>query len=84
MALMTHPLRLKRVYITFTLRRNKWIAKHIPRRCMLVSVGLILAGLSIPALLILNFFPITQLLSIVSFALAATGGIMTLILCGEI
>lgn len=84
MALLTHPLSLKRVYITFTFRRDKWIGKLIPRRCMVVSVGLILGGLSIPALMMLNFLPITPLLCIVSFALVATGGIMTLILCGEI
>jgi hypothetical protein len=34
--------------IAFTKKRDKFIEKLIPRRCMVVSVGLITTGMSIP------------------------------------
>jgi len=64
--------------------RDKPIRKRLPRRCMVVSVGLILAALSIPALMAIHLLPITLLLGFVGVALAASGGVMALIFCGEI
>jgi hypothetical protein len=51
---------------------------------MVISVGLILAGLSIPVLMVIHLLPATFFLGFVGFALAATGGVMALIFCGEI
>jgi hypothetical protein len=64
--------------------RDNPIRRRAPRRCMVVSVGLILAGLSIPALMVLHLLPITLLLAFVGLALAASGGVMALIFCGEL
>jgi hypothetical protein len=44
---------------------------------------MLLAGLGIPALMAIKLLPITLLLGFVSFALNVTGGVITLILCGE-
>jgi hypothetical protein len=78
----TYQQRTQRVALTW--KWDEFIEKHIPRRCMLVSVGLILAGMSIPALMLIHLLPVTFFLGFVGFALAATGGIMALTYCGEI
>jgi len=70
--------------MALTWKLDEFIEKLIPRRCMLVSVGLILAGMSIPALMLIHLLPVTFFLGFVGFALAATGGIMALTYCGEI
>jgi hypothetical protein len=64
--------------------RGSSAGKRMPRRCMVVSVGLILAGLSIPALMVLHLLPVTFWLAFVGIALAESGGVMALILCGEL
>ena len=56
----------------------------MPRRCMVVSVGLIFAGMSIPMLMLVLALPLSLLLGFLGFALAATGGVLSLIFCGEI
>jgi hypothetical protein len=53
-------------------------------RCMIVSAGLILVGLSIPALMAFGLLTASFSLAFVGFALAATGGVLALIFCGEI
>jgi hypothetical protein len=60
------------------------IKKLMPRRCMVIATGLILAGLSIPALMTMQLLPVTLLLGFAGFALVATGGVMSIIFCGEI
>lgn len=63
---------------------GKFIKKLIPRSCTALAITMILAGLSIPALMALNLLPITLVLGFAGFALAATGGVIALIFCGEI
>ncbi len=70
--------------VASTWRWDVFIERLLPRRCMLVSVGLILAGLSLPALMLIHLLPVTFFLGFVGFALVATGGTMALIFCGEI
>jgi hypothetical protein len=84
MATLTHNYKPNLALIALIKKRDEFIEKLIPRRCMLVSVGLILAGFSIPVLMLLQFIPATFLLGFVGFALAATGGVLALTLCGEI
>jgi hypothetical protein len=84
MALLTHSLNLRRVRIIYIKSRNEWIGKLIPRRCMVAPTVSILSGLSIPVLMMLSFLPVTTPLILVSLTLVATGGIIALILCGEI
>jgi hypothetical protein len=56
----------------------------LPRRCMVISVGLILAGMGVVGLMVLELLPVTFLVAFSGFALTAAGGICTLIFCGEI
>jgi hypothetical protein len=70
--------------IAATYHREKFLEELIPRSCMVVSLGLILAGLSIPVLMAVQLLPISLLLVFVGFGLVAVGGVMTLIFCGEI
>jgi hypothetical protein len=84
MATLTKTYQPKEQRVALTWKWDEFIEKLIPRRCMLVSAGLILAGLSIPALMLFHVLPATFFLGFVGFALAATGGVMALILCGEI
>ena len=65
-------------------KRDEFIEKLMPRRCMVVSVGLIFGGMSIPFLMLVQVFPLSLFLGFLGFALAATGGVLTLIYCGEI
>jgi hypothetical protein len=70
--------------IDFIKKRDDFIEKIIPRRCMVVSVGLIFAGMSIPLLMEVGLLQVSFLLGFVGFALVATGGILALIYYGEI
>ncbi len=63
---------------------DKWISRLVPRPCMLVSMGLILAGLCIALLMLLEFIPASLLLGFVGLALIATGGVLVLVYSGEI
>jgi len=51
---------------------------------MVVSVGMILAGMGMVFLMVLELLPVTLLLALAGFALTAAGGVMALIFCGEI
>jgi len=84
MASLTHSFKPKLAYIIFVKKRDDFIEKHMPRNCMVVSTALILVGLGIPLLMAVQLLPITWLLAFVGFAIAATGGVMALIFCGEI
>jgi hypothetical protein len=72
------------MHIAFANKHDEFIERLRPRRCMVVSVGLILAGMSIPALMILQILPATLLLGFLTLALIATGGVLVLFYCGEI
>ena len=56
----------------------------LPRRCMLVSVGLVLAGLGIPLLMVLQLLPASLLLGLVGFGMTVIGGVLALVFCGEL
>jgi hypothetical protein len=51
---------------------------------MVVSAGLILAGLSLPTLMAVQLLPLNLLLCFAGFALVASGGILALIMDGEL
>ena len=85
MATLTHtyhrqyPLRL-----ALARKIDLIIEALLPRRCMVVSVSLVLAGLSIPLLMVIGLIPVNLLLGFIGFALTAMGGVLSLTLCGEI
>jgi hypothetical protein len=70
--------------IDFIKKRDDFIERIVPRRCMLVSVGLIFAGMSIPLLMQVGLLQVSLLLGFVGFGLVATGGVLALIYDGEI
>ena len=84
MAALTQSYKPRLARIFFIKKRDKFIEKLKPRRCMVVSVGLILAGWSIPALMVIQLLPATLLLGLVGLALVVTNGVLALVLCGEI
>ncbi len=75
----SHTLRL-----TLAKKLDETIETLLPRRCMIISVSLLLAGLGIPLLMCLGLLPVNLLLGLLGFALTATGGVLALTLCGEI
>ena len=84
MATLTHTYRPKLFRLSLIKKWDNFIENLLPRRCMLVSVGLILSGLSLPMLIAVGLLPATWLLAFLGFALAAIGGVLALTLCGEI
>jgi hypothetical protein len=65
-------------------KTDELIEKLMPRPRTVVSTALIIAGMSIPALGSFGLLTFTILLGLASFALVATGGVLTLIFWGEI
>lgn len=84
MVTLTQNYRPTTMRITLIRKRDALIERLLPRRSTVVSVGMILAGISIPALMAFNLLPVTLLLAFVGFALVAVGGVLTLVYCGEI
>ena len=74
-----HTLRL-----TIAKKVDKTIEALLPRRCMVISVSLVLAGLGIPFLMVVGLLPVNLLLGFIGFALTMTGVVLALTLCGEI
>ncbi len=57
---------------------TKWIIGLIPRKCMLVSVGLTLLGISIPFLMVLAVIPVTLALGFLGLVLTSVGCVLIL------
>ncbi len=63
---------------------DRTLGRRLPRRCMVVAAGLVLAGLSIPLLMATQLLPTTLLVGFVALVLMAAGGGLLLTWCGEI
>jgi hypothetical protein len=72
------------VHIVFVKTRIPFIKIRGPRLCMVISAGILFAGLSIPVLMAVELLPLTLGLGFVSCALIGTGGGLGLILNGEL
>lgn len=84
MAAVTQNYKPNVMRIVFTKKRDALIERLMPRRCMVVSVGMILAGIGIPALMAFKLLPVSLVLGFVAFALVAVGGVLALVYCGEL
>ena len=84
MATLTQVYKPKLARIVFTKKLDRFVEKLMPRRCMVVSVGLILAGLIIFVLMAVQWLPLSLMLGLVGFALVVTGGVLALVFCGEL
>lgn len=76
--------KIKKIQFAWIKKRDVIIERLTPRPCMMVSMGLILTGLGIPAFMVLGILPVSLLLGFVGFILAAIGGVLLLFFCGEI
>ncbi len=56
----------------------KRVERRLPRRCMLISVGMLLAGLSVPFLMGLTLIPSSLFLGFLGMAFASIGCVLTL------
>ena len=84
MAAVTENYRPNVMRIVFVKKRDVLIERLMPRRCMVVSVGMILAGIGIPALMAFKLLPVSLFLGFAGFALVAVGGVLALVYCGEL
>jgi len=84
MTTLTNDFKPTLIRIAITKDFDKLFEKLIPPPRMVVSVGLILAGMVIPLLMAVQLLQLSFLLGFVGFCLVSTGGVLTLIFCGEI
>lgn len=84
MAAVTQNYKPNTLRIGFIRKRDDLIEKLLPRRCMVISVGMIFAGIGIPALMAFKLLPVSLLLAFLGLALAAVGGVLALVYCGEL
>ena len=84
MATLTQTYKPATARITFARKFDNLLEGLLPRRRTVVPVGMLLAGLGIPALMVFNILPLSMTLGFVSLALMAVGGVMALVCCGEI
>jgi hypothetical protein len=84
MATLTQNYRPTALRITFVNKRDALIERLLPRRRTVVSVGMILAGMGIPALMAFKILPLSLLLGLVGLALVGIGGVLVLVYSGEL
>lgn len=84
MATLTQNYRPTALRITFVNKRDAFIERILPRRRTVVSTGMILAGMGIPALMAFKVLPLSLLLGFVGLALIGVGGVLALFYSGEL
>jgi len=84
MAVRTHPYKIITAPQVISQKSATFVWKNKPRRCMVYSVGLMLAGMGIPFLMAIGLLPISLLLGFIGFGLTMTGGVMAFVFYGEI
>ena len=84
MTTLTQTYRPTVMRVPLSARLDRAIEQLIPRRCMIVSVGLLLAGMGIPLLMAMGMLPVNLLTAAIGLALTALGGVLSLTMCGEI
>ncbi len=57
---------------------TRWLKSRLPRRCMLISTSLLLAGLGVPFLMGLTIIPASLSLGLIGMASACIGCVLTL------
>lgn len=63
---------------------DRTLGRMVPRRCMVIAVGLIVGGLTLALLMAIDLLPATFALGLLGWALVAFGGYRLLTGCGEI
>lgn len=68
----------------FIRKRDLIVERLRPRRCMVGSVALILAGMVLAGLMACKLLPVTLLLGFAGIGLVAAGGALVLFYCGAL
>lgn len=84
MATLTQNYRPNVLRLVLTRKRDDLIEKLMPRRSTVVSVGLMLAGIGVEALMVFGLLPLSLLLGLAGLAMMGVGGVLALVFCGEI
>ena len=83
MATYVHPYPTGLDRLVVARQHVSLLDRLIPRRCMVVSRGLILAGLSIPFLILFGALPSLFILYLAGFIIAAAGSTLAFFFCGD-
>lgn len=81
---LTRKSTLNPLRIGLIRKRDLFIERLRPRRCMSSSVGMILAGMILAALMACKLLPVTLLLGFAGIGLVAVGGALVLFYCGAL
>lgn len=84
MATIVKPQNIMRIQNTYTQNRYDFRKFMHPRLSMLISVGLILIGISLPILTVLQMIPGNLVINFLGFVLVSIGSTLTLIKCGDV
>lgn len=84
MATLTQNYRPNVMRLVLARKRDDLIEKLMPRRCMVVSAGLVLAGIGVEALMVFGLLPLSLLLGFAGLAMMGVGGVLVLVYCGEL
>jgi hypothetical protein len=84
MAVNVKRQNLMTIQYTYTQNRFNFRRFMHPRLCMLISVGLILVGISLPILIVLQMIPGNLVINFLGFGLVSIGSTLTLIKCGDL
>ena len=84
MATLTQSYKTNTVRMVFIRKFDNLLERLMPRPRMAVSVGMILAGMGIPVLMVFKFLPASLFLGFGGLALIAVGGVLALVCCGDI
>lgn len=84
MVTVTRNYRPNPLRIAFIKKRDALVERMTPRRSTVISAAMVLAGISIPAMMAFKLLPVTLLLGFVSLGLIAVGSVLALVYSGEI
>ncbi|MBE0686752.1 MAG: hypothetical protein IH585_12245 [Anaerolineaceae bacterium] len=84
MAALEFKQNLISIQNSFTQNRFDFRRFLHPRLGMLISIGLILIGISLPILIIFQIIPGNFAIIFLGFGLVSTGSTLTLIKCGDV
>lgn len=69
---------------SYTQNRSDFRRFIHPRLCMVISIALIVVGISLPILMVFDVMPSNLILDFLGFGMVSLGSTLTLIHCGEV
>jgi hypothetical protein len=83
MATLAHTDWLRSTGLT-QVKKSEHSQKHLPRRCMVISTGMIITGVAVPLLMVAGLLPLSVWLGVLAGFFIFAGGLAALIFCGEL